>query len=271
MREFRENKMITQLLVKSIKKFFNLFGLEVHRGSSRRSSFVGALRQIKDLGFTPVTIIDVGAAMGIFTLQCHSVFPDSRYLLIEPLEENADFLNQVTKRIPNTEYILAVADAQSGEKTLNVHSDLVGSSLYLEKEANLDGTPRNVPAVTLDYICKERNASGPYLIKIDVQGAELDVLSGAKEILDKTEYVILEVSLFQFVKGGPQLYDVVTFMKSRGFVVYDMFGYHYRLLDGAMAQIDIAFVKEESIFRINHTYANPEQREKLTKSILRYR
>jgi FkbM family methyltransferase len=263
--------MIIGLLLKSIKRFFNLFGLEVHRSSGKRSSFVGALRQIKDLGFTPATIIDIGAGIGLFTVQCYSVFPDSRYLLIEPLEENRDLLDQTTKRIPNAEYILAVADAQSGERTLNVHSDLVGSSLYLEKEANLDGTPRNVPAVTLDYICKERNASGPYLIKIDVQGAELDVLSGAKEVLDKTEYVILEVSLFQFVKGGPQLYDVVTFMKSCGFVVYDMFGHHYRLLDGAMAQIDIAFVKEMSIFRRDHTYANPKQREKLTKSILRYR
>jgi FkbM family methyltransferase len=155
--------------------------------------------------------------------------------LIEPLEENRPLLEQVAKKIPGAEYIMAVADARPRERTLNVHSDLVGSSLYLEKEANLDGTPRNVPSVTLDYICKDRNASEPYLIKIDVRGAELDVLSGAKEILDRTEYLILEVSLFQFVKGGPQFYDVVVFMKSHGYFVYDMFGYHCRPLDGAMA------------------------------------
>ncbi len=263
--------MFIRFLVKVIKKFFNLLGLQVQRYSGERSSMVGALQQIKDLGFIPATVIDVGAAVGTFTVQCCSIFPDSRYLLVEPLEENRNSLDLVTKRICNGEYIQAVADARVGQRIFNVHPDFVGSSLYLEKEPGLDGVPRSIPAVTLDYICNDRKATGPYLIKIDVQGAELDALSGAKEILDKTEYIILEVSLFQFAKGGPQLYDVVTFMESYGFVVYDMFGYHYRPLDGAMAQIDIAFVKENSRFRRDHIYANPKQRDKLTKSMLRFK
>jgi hypothetical protein len=73
------------------------------------------------------------------------------------------------------------------------------------------------------------------------------------------------------VKGGPQLYDVVTFMESHGFVVYDIFGAHYRPLDGAMAQVDMAFVKENNQFRKYHIYATQEQREKLTKEMLRGR
>lgn len=264
--------MILRALKVLVKKFFYIFGLEIQK-DTRRCSFVGALQQIKRLGFAPAMVIDVGAAIGTFTLQCHSVFPDSRYLLIEPLEENKDYLDKVIKTISNAEYVLAVAAAELGEVTLNVHSDLVGSSLYLEKEANLDGIQRNVPAVTLDDLCKDRNVSGPCLIKIDVQGAELDVLSGARETLGKTEYVILEVSLFQFVKGGPQLYDVVTFMKSHGFVVYDIFGLNYRLLDDALAQVDMAFVKEKnhSQFRKYHIYAIQKQREKLTKGMLRGR
>jgi FkbM family methyltransferase len=263
--------LIARLFIKTVKKFFTVFGLEVRRGLIGRSSFAGALQQIKDLGFTPATVIDVGASTGTFTVSCHGVFPEARYLLIEPLEENRPALKLITKKIPGAEYVMAVADARSGERILNVHCDLVGSSLYQEKEANLDGTPRNVPAVTIDDICKKRGARAPYLIKIDVQGAELNVLAGAKKILDKTEYLILEVSLFQFVKGGPEFFDVVAFMKSREFVAYDMFGYHYRPLDGAMAQIDIAFVKDRSRFRNFHVYTTPLQREKLTKSILRQR
>lgn len=260
--------MIAHILKKFPKKFLYVFGLEVHRSVGERCSFVGALRQIRNSGFKPATVIDVGASVGRFTVQCHRVFPDSRYLLIEPLEENRNYLEKVIKTIPKAEHILAVATAQPGEVILNVHSDLVGSSLYLEKEAHLDGVPRKVPAVTLDDLCKDRDLPPPYLIKIDVQGAELDVLSRAKRVLDRTEYVILESSLFQFVKGGPQLYDVVTFMKSQSFVVYDMFGYHYRPLDGAMAQVDIAFVKEKGYFRKYHVYcANRKQREKVTKSL----
>jgi len=269
-REERDGRMFLQIFKSIVKKFFNIFGLEVRRGTKdRRCCLVGSLQQIKNLGFIPTTIIDVGAAVGSFTLQCYSIFPHSKYLLVEPLEENKEYLDKVTKAIPNAEYILSVAAAEPGKVTLNVHSDHDGSSLYLEKEVDLDGVPRMVPAVTLDGLCKERDLSGPYLIKIDVQGAELDVLSGASKTLDKTGYVILEVSLFQFVKGGPQLYDVVKFMNSRSFVIYDIFGLNYRPLDDALAQVDMAFVKSKnSQFRKYHIYANKKQREKLTKRML---
>jgi hypothetical protein len=43
-------------------------------------------------------------------------------------------------------------------------------------------------------------------------------------------------------------------MKERQFVVYDIFGWHTRLLDGALAQVDLAFVKENGQFRKHHRY-----------------
>ena len=45
---------------------------------------------------------------------------------------------------------------------------------------------------------------------------------GAEATLGSTEYIILEVSFFEFFKGGPQFWDVVNFMKSKGFVAYDI-------------------------------------------------
>lgn len=111
-----------------------------------------------------------------------------------------------------------------------------------------------------------KRTDGSYLIKIDVQGAELDVLAGATNIIPDTELVILEVSLFEFFVGGPQFYEVVNYMKKEGFVVYDLFGYHCRPIDLALAQIDVAFVKEHGSFRKHHFYATPQQREELDKS-----
>ena len=258
---------VSRRLIKGLPR---LCGLELHKkGGVLERSFLDALQHAKKLGLLPATVIDVGAAYGTFTLECCNVFPKSRYLLIEPLQEYERYLHKVVGTIPKAEYILSAAAAKGGEVEINVHPDLVGSSIYLEGEdSHVNGVPRKVPTVTLDSLCEDRKASGPYLMKIDVQGAELDVLAGAKKVLNDTEYLILEVSLFGFFEGGPQFYDIVRYMKSCGFVVYDIFGLQYRPLDNALSQVDMVFVRDESQYRKHHFYATPKQREEQTKLFL---
>jgi len=124
----------------------------------------------------------------------------------------------------------------------------------------VNGIPRVVPRVTLDHLVSENKLRPPFLLKIDTQGAELKVLSGYEENLQHTEFVLLEVSLFKFFEGGDQLHDVIAFMKSRGFVAYDICDFQYRPLDDALSQVDIVFVKERGQFRQHHFYATLEQR-----------
>jgi ribosomal protein RSM22 (predicted rRNA methylase) len=109
------------------------FGYRGRRRASR-GSLAGVLQNAKNLGLAPKTIIDVGAAYGQFALRCRSVFPDAKYVLVEPLEEYAPFLEEVVATIPTAEYVRAAAASQQGQLTINVHRDLVGSSLYLEQE-----------------------------------------------------------------------------------------------------------------------------------------
>lgn len=265
--------MISTFLKEFVNKSLGIFGLQVHGKSAvPRRSFVEALQHASNLGLLPATVLDVGAAYGTFTVECHNIFPESRYLLIEPLQEYKSYLDKVIKAVPKAEYILSAAAAKRGEVNINVHPDLVGSSTYLEREgSDVNGVPRTVPAETLDNLCEDKNASGPYLVKVDVQGAELDVLSGATKVLNETEYLILEVSLFEFFEGGPQFYDVVHYMKSCGFVVYDIFGLQYRPLDNAMSQVDMAFVRDKSQFRKYHFYGTKKQREEQTKRFLELR
>lgn len=228
----------------------------------QRNSLQGVLGQVRRVGFTPGTVIDVGAAFGIFTRECHKIFPDAHYLLVEPIEEYLPVLSKVVNALSHATNVTAVVAANDGSTFLNVHHDLVGSSLYREVEegTDVDGVRREVRAITLDRLVDEQNASLPFLIKIDVQGAELDVLAGAQKTLAGTEYVLLEVSLFNFFHQGPVFCDVVAYMKSKGYVPYDIYGLQYRPLDGALSQIDIAFVQEDGQFRKSHHYATPEQR-----------
>jgi FkbM family methyltransferase len=242
-------------------RLFNAFGLDVRRlrpATPSRDSMAGGLAQLARLGFRPATVIDAGVANA--TPELYSTFPSASFLLIEPLAEFEPFLQKICSAY-NAQYVLAAAGSAPGSATFHVHADKFSSSLLTEVEGpSVDGTPRTVPVVSLDQLTAERRLPGPYLLKLDVQGAELQVLAGASRTLQHTEAVILEVTLFATMLGGPQFFDVITYMKGLGFVAYDLFAVNYRPLDGALAQVDMIFVREDGPFRSTHAFATPEQR-----------
>lgn len=261
------------MILRIANKILNTFGLKMRQRNKtsnafQRTSMRGCLEQAVKNGLNPSTVIDVGVAQG--TPELYEVFPRAKHILIEPLEEFLPYLKCVVSGLDNAEYVVAAAASKPGRTVINVHPDLVGSSVYKESEnSNVNGIERTVSAVTLDGVCREKKTKGPYLIKIDTQGSELDVLKGAGGILHDTEFVMLEASLFRFFENGPLLQDCVAFMKDRGFYVYDIFGLSYRPLDNAMSQVNIAFVKEKSKYRQFHFYATKKQRDEQNKRLLK--
>ena len=259
------------MIKKFISKVLDRFGYRICRSVSNTDgpsllnrNIEDVLSQIHKMGFLPATVIDVGVAYG--TPGLYERFPDAYFLLIEPL---AEFMECAQRWLDNVrgELILAAASSRDGEVTINVHQDhLSGSSLLREQMGSeFDGLLRQVPSVRLDTITKQKNLSGPFLLKVDVQGAELDVLAGATEVLKETEFVILEASLFEFMKGGPLFSDVIAYMKMHGFVAYDIYGGTRRPLDDALGQVDIAFVKENGMFRNDSRYATAAQWAQITR------
>jgi len=209
----------------------------------------------------PATVVDVGAAYGRWSLECQEVFPDARYLLIEPLSEYSHQPQSVRPSLHGAIEIEAAATAKAGTIQINVHEDLVGSSLKSEQDGRaFDGVAREVRAATVDDLCAAHSAGGPYVLKVDVQGAELDVLEGAERTLAATELVFLEVSFFRFYHDGPLCHEVMAHMSRRGFVPYDFVDHLYRPLDGALAQLDVVFARGEGPLRALSAYATPEQR-----------
>ncbi|NDJ53587.1 MAG: FkbM family methyltransferase [Chloroflexi bacterium] len=235
-----------------INSLLAAFGYQIARAEERSRGLADGLDQIKRVGFRPATVIDVGAADGTPALT--QAFPEARHIMIEPLAEYEATLQAMAKGLPQAQVIIAAAAAQAGQVTLNVHDDLLGSSLMQEADPSRDGQPRTVTAITVDGLVEAQGLAGPVLIKVDVQGAELEVMRGAETTLAQTEVVILEASLFGFFRDGPQLADVIAFMVERGFAVYDLVGQHFRPLDGALAQIDVIFAREGGLLRRDQRY-----------------
>lgn len=242
----------------AIRKLINRLGYDIHAISFTpnrlRTSIGESFSQIRSLGFYPKTVLDIGVASG--TPELYAVFPEAYFLLIEPLDEFESDLRSILKHYKGS-YLLAAAGSKSGQIPFNLHKDhLEGSSMYKESMgSDADGFEITVPVIRVDDVLDDKQLSGPFLMKIDVQGAELDVLEGAQKSLPETEVIVLEVSFFEFMKGAPQFSDVVIYMKDRGFVPYDIILGWNRPLDGALGQVDIVFVKDVGMFRKDHSYA----------------
>lgn len=239
-----------------IKRSVYNFGYEIRslkHTEGLRTTMTQSYSLLKELGVQPNTVIDVGVAWG--TPDLYLAFPHSYFLLVEPLEEYEQVMISYLGQYRGS-YVLAAAGSKATQVSINVHEDQrSGSSIYKETVGpEADGCVRMVPMIRVDDVLKEKNLDGPYLIKVDVQGAEVEVLKGCPQALQKAEVVVLEVSMFEFGKGAPQFYDVITFMKDHGFVAYDIILAVNRPLDSALGQIDMVFVKEYGRFRGDHSW-----------------
>jgi FkbM family methyltransferase len=219
-------------------------GYDIRRRGSLGRTMADALAHLRARGFEPRTVIDVGIGNG--TPDLYATFPKARYLLIEPVPEYEPVLRRLATTL-DAVTVMAAAGREAGMTTLSVEGE--GSTTYGVGVTQA----RQVPVVTIDALREEHHLSGPFLLKADVQGGELEVLAGARHTLQEAEAVILEVSFFSPRPGWPQFSDVFQWMMSEGFAIYDVFG-GSRRRDGALAWVDVIFVKEAGRFRLSHVY-----------------
>lgn len=236
-------------------------GLEVTRtGRGPRRTLAEVLANACRAGLTANGVIDVGVARG--TPGLYDAWPQARLLLVEPLAEWEGYCREIVAG-GRGRCVIAAAGAAPGELSMRVHRVPELSSGVGERDPG-QSVERTVPVVALDH--EAADLPGPLVVKADVEGAELDVLAGARAVLERTELVLLETSLFELVPGQPLLHDVVAWMAEAGFAVYDVFGGHLRPLDGALAQLDVAFAPRDGILRTDSRYGTAEQADALYRS-----
>ena len=243
---------------KIIKSLFYYLGYEIKNKRYKdiftlRHTMEDTLEHIKNCNFYPDLIIDAGAANGTPPLQ--DSFPHAYFFWIEPLIEFEDELKNLKNKFKG-DYIIVAVGKEAGSLNIHIQNDKVGSSILKDaNHAEVKKENRLIDVFTLKEIADSRfQKFKKILLKVDVQGFELEVLEGAKDFLDRIDIIILEVSLFRFYQDSPDFYEVVEYMKTKGFVVYDIIGGINRPLDHALAQKDIVFVKEFGHFRNAHNW-----------------
>jgi FkbM family methyltransferase len=177
-------------------------------------SFTGTLAGLFQKGVRYSTVIDVGCADGHFYLYHYrlGLFRGSTVLNVDPNPIYEASLKAI-KEAMGGHYAIAAASDSEGEIELTMSRHPYWSSLrprddsYWERINHLDQGTAKVKAVTLDGLVARLGLSGPYLVKLDVQGAEVQVLRGARDLLARTHVVICEADMDDFQSINRALVD----------------------------------------------------------------
>ena len=191
-------------------------------------------------GFAPETILDIGAFEGNWAKMAMAVWPAAKLVLVEANPAKVTLL-QSDRDLRDATVIQTLLGPK--EALVPFHIMESGSSVF-EENSPLDRKRVSLKQRRLDDL-----GLGADFIKIDVQGYELEVLKGGMETLAKATAVLIELSLIEINQGCPLLHEALGFMHGAGFVAYDILELHRRPLDGAMNQIDVLFLREDSPLR----------------------
>lgn len=232
-----------------LRRSLGLVGLTI-ANVDRLTGWDWGFSLLRRYGLSPQTVFDIGVAEG--TPELYAAFPDAHFHLFDPTRESLPHMQQVANRLEVTIHNVALGEV-AGECDIAVRQEIGGSSLFKEiGEAEIRAR-YIVPRKRFDALVPT-GFQRPALAKIDVQGAELEVLRGMGTRIDDLDAVLIETSLIATVEDGPEFRDVFQFFDDRGWVLADVLGLNRRPLDKALAQIDALFIPAGSPVRADRRW-----------------
>jgi FkbM family methyltransferase len=216
------------------------------QGSIAFPSIELSLKTLRNLGFSPAFCVDVGAYHGEWTRLFKSVFPSARVLMVEPQDAKRATLEKVTAEFGSSVQYENALLAARDDQTVTFFEMETGSSVF-EESSPYPRVAVSKTTRTLDRLLAEQRLPAVDLLKLDVQGSELEVLKGATQTLSQAEAILMEASLLPVNAGTPSFAQVIQFLADRGFQLFD-FCSQVRRTDGVLWQTDLLFLRANSRF-----------------------
>lgn len=196
------------------------------------------LTALRNLGFSPKSILDVGAYHGHWAGLAYHIWSDASLFLIEA---NEDCRPQLTaKGFP---FEIALLDSYEHDADYHYCTSGCGEGNGLFKENS--GAPfvtKKVKTRKLSDVVRDRTFD---LIKLDCQGAEISVMAGGINVIDRAHFVLLETQIQDYNERAPRIAEVIEWMS--GFRLFDIVDFHYNSR-GMLIQTDLLFAREDSEF-----------------------
>jgi FkbM family methyltransferase len=221
-------------------------------------SFAHALARMQqhDLGIR--SIINIGAGSGGDSAFVQRAWPEARTLLIEMDEKFEADYRQLKRDLPDLAWEICAAGPHDQIGRMQ-KSDLggVGGAIDLDEDSAA-GAP--VQFKRIDTLVREHGLEGPFFLRFDTHGFELDVLAGAAETLRDTALIMMEVYNFKLKFTGDKnlTFDEMSLhMKSLGFRCIDICDPMHRPGDMALWQMHLFFIRADHPLWADSSYSKP--------------
>ncbi len=170
------------------------------------------------------TVVDIGANRGQFALCIRRLYPLAQIFSFEPLAGPAQVYMRNFRGDPRVRFFNKAIAAVTGSSAMHVSRWDVSSSLLPFAPAQHDNFPfteesaQEIVSTSRLVDCLDAaSIAGCALLKLDVQGFELNALEGCSELLSRFRYVYVETSFVELYVGQALATEVLKHLLDRGF------------------------------------------------------
>ena len=196
------------------------------------------------------TVFDIGANVGKKARQYHRMFPDARIYCFEPVPSTFERLakNVAAFKGAIVPYPLALG-SQPGRARMLWNLTHSGGSMMLRD--GLASAPHgatreiDVPVSTLDEIASELPLQDDILVKIDVEGHDLEVIRGGTNVLSRASAVIVEVPILDAPENRPGMREFILELSALGYMYRGNLACGY--VQGIPRVIDAVFIRPPAL------------------------
>jgi FkbM family methyltransferase len=199
------------------------------------------------------TIVDGGAYRGTFSRQIARVFPRARIFAFEPTPASHDLLTRNVAGLPQVDCLQLALGEQEGTAVFYANRSPLTNSL--RQSSNLGHryfrnlvageAPLTVEVTTLSDFAHEYAIDRFDLVKLDLQGNELDALRGMDHLAPLIQGALIEVQFVPLYAAAPTFSDVETWMRQKGLVLYQLYELVRDPGNGRLLYGDALFIRPE--------------------------